>query len=262
MPHPFGSEYTTVSEVAAALERVEADCLSRHDRRGVFATAYLQITRAIERELALGNFQDAEWSARYLVAFGNLYRDAALAFDREDTSNVPKAWRIAFQTARDGEGLVIQHLVLGINAHINHDLALALLVAGLDPGRSMRYADHMRINAILERTTGELKHRVSSLYAPLLQRIDWIAGRLDDDLTRFSIPKAREHAWTFAVMLSGARDPGERAQINRALDEQAAVLARLVLSRPTRHPVLLSAVRTAGRADALAGRFAGFLRRG
>jgi hypothetical protein len=152
--------------------------------------------------------------------------------------------------------------VLGINAHINHDLALALLVAGLDPGRSMRYADHTRINAILERSTGELKHRVSSLHAPLLQRVDWIAGRLDDDLTRFSIPKAREHAWTFAVMMSGARDSGERALMNRALDEQAAVLAQLVLSRPTRHPVLLSAVRTAERADALARRITGFLRRG
>ncbi|CAN5687603.1 DUF5995 family protein [soil metagenome] len=261
MPHPFGSEYTSVAEVAAALERVEADCLSRRDRRGVFATAYLQITRAIERELALGSFQDAAWTAHYLVAFGNLYRNAALAFDSGDMSNVPKAWRLAFQAARDGEGLVIQHLVLGINAHINHDLALALLVAGIDPGRSMRYADHTRVNSILERTTEDLKHQVSSLHAPLLQRIDWIAGRLDDDLTRFSIPKAREHAWTFAVMLSGVRDPGERALMNRALDEQAAVLARLVLSRPTRHPILLSAVRTAGRADAFARRIVGVVRR-
>lgn len=254
MRDALGPPYTTVAEVAAALERVEARCLPLRDRRGVFATAYLRITRAIQREIARGGFEDAEWTGRYLVAFGNLYRDAVLAYESGDTAAVPKSWRIAFDAAGAGGGLVIQHLVLGINAHINHDLALALHVVGVDDDRPKRYADHTLVNDILETATAELKREVSSLYAPLLERVDWIAGRLDDDLTRFSIPRAREHAWTFAVAISAARNAGERALLTRGLDEQAAVLARLILAPPTRHPLLLSVVRTAERADTLARR--------
>src|SRR5215218_6631417 len=112
------AEFTTVDQVAAALEGVESFCLPRRDRRGVFATAYLQITRAVGREILAGRFHDSEWTTRYLISFGNHYRLAFLACDSGDLTAVPKAWRIAFDAAREGTGLVIQHLILGINAHI------------------------------------------------------------------------------------------------------------------------------------------------
>lgn len=244
------AKFGSVGEVRLALERVEAHCLARRDRRGVFATAYLQITRALEAEIAREGFRDPAWTGRYLVEFGNLYRQALLACERGETAAIPKAWRIAFDAAREGRGLVIQHLVLGINAHINHDLALALGRVGIDPERSGRYEDHTRVNAVLEASTAALKSQVSRRHAPLLQRLDWVAGRLDDDLTRFSIPRARDHAWSFAVAIAGAHGASERELLLRALDEQAAVLARLVLSPPTHHPMLLRVVRSAERADA------------
>ncbi len=250
----LGAEYTSVAEVADALERVERRCVPLRDRRGVFATAYLRITRAIDRAIDAGRFHDPEWTRLYLVAFGNLYREAAIACEQGNPDDAPKAWRMAFDAARDGTGLVIQHLVLGINAHINHDLPIALDRIGIGEGqtRAARYADHTMVNRVLEDSTDELKRDVAALYAPVLQRIDWIAGRLDDDLTRFSIPRAREHAWSFALALRGTRSPPERTLLTRSLDEQAAVLARLILSSPTRHPVLLRAVRVAERLDAVA----------
>ena len=243
-------ELTTIPQVAVLLEGVEAHCLLRRDRRGVFATAYLGITRAVEGEIQAGAFHDAAWATRYLVAFGNLYRRALLAWESGDHAAVPKAWRIAFQCAGEGWGLVIQHLLLGINAHINHDLAVALAQVGIDPDRPLRYADHTHINAVLEGATEQLKAGVSAKYAPILERVDWIAGRLDDDLTRFSIPKARDHAWSCAVALAAARGETERSILLRALDEQAGVLAGAILAPPTRHPVLLRTVRSAERADA------------
>jgi len=248
-------EFTDLGEVAVCLERVEAFCLPRRDRRGVFATAYLQITRAIEKEILAGGFHDPAWVARYLISFGNLYRRALLSCEiGAPAGSVPKAWRIAFDAARDGTGLVIQHLVLGINAHINHDLAIALYEVGIDPQRQRKYEDHTRVNEVLEATTERLKSQVSTLYAPLLQRVDWLAGTLDDDLTRFSIPKARDHAWSFAVAIAGARTDAERTLLRRALDDQAAVMARLILAPVTRHPTLLDAVKKAERADKAARR--------
>jgi hypothetical protein len=251
------TEYATTAEVATSLEAVEAYCLPRRDRRGIFCTAYLRITSALEAELETAGFRDPDWVARYLVCFANLYRRALLAYEVGDRPAVPKAWRIAFDAARDGTGLVIQHLVLGINAHINHDLAVALGAVGIDPDRATRYADHTRVNEVLGRATAELKESVGTMYAPLLNRLDRVAGSLDDQLTAFSIPKARDHAWTFAVAITGSRSGAERALLRRALNDQAAVLARVILSRPTRHPWLLRGVRVLERLDAAARRLFG-----
>ncbi len=251
------AEYATTAEVAASLEAVEAYCLPRRDRRGIFCTAYLRITRALDSEMETAGFRDPDWMARYLVCFANLYRRALLAYELGDRPAVPKAWRIAFDAARDGTGLVIQHLVLGINAHINHDLAVALGEVGIDPDRATRYADHTRVNEVLGRATAELKESVGTMYAPLLNRLDRAAGTLDDELTAFSIPKARDHAWGFAVAITGSRSSAERTLLRRALDDQAAVLARVILSRPTRHPWLLRGVRVLERIDKAARRLFG-----
>jgi len=246
--------YRTVDDVIHGLGRIEQHFLARRDRRGVFATAYLEITRAIERSRTDGGFLDSRWTARYLVRFANLYRTALLDYEEGRSGRVPKAWRISFDAARADTGLVIQHLVLGINAHINHDLAIALHEVGIDPERAKRYADHVQINRILERATEGMKHRVAALYAPILLRLDRAVGRLDDDVTNFSIPKAREHAWAFAVALAGTRSEGDHALLRRALDDQAAVLARMVLAPPTRHPLFLNTVRFVERLDSLASR--------
>jgi hypothetical protein len=241
--------YGSVADVTAGLDLIERRFRERHDRRGVFATAYLHITRSILRRLDAGGFEDPAWVRSYLVAFANLYREALLGY--EAGAAVPKAWRMAFDVARAGTGLVVQHLVLGINAHINHDLALALVQCGIDPGRAAKYRDHTAVNDVLAEATAEMKRLVAAIHAPVLHRIDRITGRVDDDVTNFSIPRAREHAWTFAVALAAARTAEDAALLRRALDEQAAVIARLVLASPTRHPVVLTSVRVVERVDAL-----------
>jgi hypothetical protein len=257
MKHLLQSPYQSVQDVADGLATVEAWCLQQQDLRGVFATAYLCITRTIQRQLGTSRFYDAEWQARYLIAFGNLYRRALLDYEEGRKGAVPRAWRIAFDEARARTGFVMQHLTLGINAHINHDLPLALLEIGIDPGRADRYADHTLTNAILGEATDDLKQDVSRMYAPILLRVDRLAGATTNDLTNFSIPKAREHAWTMAVALTSAKTGREVDLVKRALDDQAAVMARVILSSPTRHPTVVKGVGIAKRLDAAIRRATG-----
>lgn len=240
--------YRSIEDVVAGLARLEAVLHPFRDLRGVFATAYLRITRAIESDLDSAGFANTEWMAQYLVSFGNLYREALLAYEQGRKEDVPRCWEIAFDAARAREGLVIQHLTLGINAHINHDLALALGTAGIDP-RDQCYADHVLVNSILALSTDALKKDVARMYAPVLSRVDRLVGRADDDLVNFSIPRAREHAWVMAVALATAPTERERRLVRVALDEQAAVLARLIMSSPTRNPAFLAVVRAARVAD-------------
>lgn len=247
----FESPFQSEEDVKSALELFESWCLENGDLRGVFATAYLQITRAISNEIKEESFNDSKWSANYLVRFANLYREALLNYESNRSRHVPKSWKIAFDLAKKQEGFIIQHLTLGINAHINHDLALALNDVGIDSNREKKYQDHIRINHILEQATDNLKRSVSEKYAPVLKRLDRGLGTVDDKITVFSISKAREHAWAMAVALSYARSAIEKNLLQSSLDEQAAVLSRLILSSPTRSNRLKSGIRKLKWADRL-----------
>ena len=232
----FSGEFLTVDDVIKQLTEFENLCLSGNDLRGVFATAYLHITKSIQEGFSKNIFRDKEWVQSYLIRFGNLYREALADYENGQEKLVPKSWKFSFDLAAQKEGLIIQHLLLGINAHINHDLAIALFDVKIDPDRDDKYADHTKINEILEQATDTLKKEVSVKYAPILKRLDRKTGYVSDEITSFSIPKAREHAWSFAIALTRAANQTEQRFLRKALDDQAAVLARLIMASPTRNP--------------------------
>jgi hypothetical protein len=174
---------------------------------------------------------------------------------------VPKSWKISFSLAKEKEGLIIQHLLLGINAHINHDLAIALFDVSIDPERVQKYGDHNRINDVLAKATEQMKREVSVKYAPILKRLDKKTGYVSDEITNFSIPKARDHAWSFAIALTRAATPTESRILRRALDDQAAVLARLILASPTRDPRVTRGVAFMKSVDGMISRITGYFKR-
>lgn len=223
-------EYQSVSEITNSFKWLENYFFERDDLRGVFATAYLHITQSIGAAIEEDSFEDSTWSQKYLICFANLYRIAIYNYEIGDVELVPKSWRCAFDLAKDRDGFVIQHLLLGINAHINHDLALALHETKIDPQRDHKYKDHTNINIILERATDGLKQNVAEKYAPILKRLDQGLGTIDDDITAFSIPKAREHAWSMAIALVSAQTEFEKHILRKSLNEQASVIAQLILA--------------------------------
>src|SRR5712691_9786574 len=128
--------YQSIEDAIQRLAQLEQAFYDRRDRRAIFVTAYLNITRAVKLRVGENWFQDNAWVTRYAISFANLYRQALLAFERGDAESIPKAWKISFETSVNGTGLVMQDLVLGINAHINHDLSLALIEVSIDPERA------------------------------------------------------------------------------------------------------------------------------
>jgi hypothetical protein len=213
-----------------------------HDRRAIFVTAYLGITQAIKQGVESGLFQDTAWVTCYALCFANLYRTALLAYERGDQAALPKAWRTAFDISKNAGALAIQDLVLGINAHINHDLALALVEVTIDPERPSRYADHCKVNDVLRAATEPLQDRIAQLYAPILNLLDQSCDHLDEEIACFSVEKAREAAWLAAVALTNARDDVERAALRAGLNDRSAVLARLILAPTFAHPWVVGAL--------------------
>src|SRR4051812_34708629 len=224
------STFTSVDDVLTGLTAVAEQFLAAGDRRSIFVEAYILITQELrKRILAGGAFENGDWVASYLIRFGELYRVALVAYETKDEANLPRAWKIAFDTAAKGDAVMLQHLLLGINAHINHDLPNALSTVGIDPDRARAKRDHDAVNAALRTATDPVKEKMFTLYAPALGLLDRLVGPFDDEVTNWSFHKAREAAWDAGVSLVNARDPGEHVRTEEHIDNGAAVLARLLL---------------------------------
>jgi hypothetical protein len=222
--------YATLDDVVADLTALESRFRARGDRRSVFVTLYLVVSKEMRDRVARQAFLDPAWVHRYAVSFASLYRAALDAYDERRTTAVPRAWRLCFDAAAAGGGLVLQHMLLGINAHVNNDLPLALERISIDPDRGRRRQDHDAVNAVLGAVTERATARLSALYAPGLAGLDDFAGELDEMLSQFSLDAARDSAWEAAVALANARDGLERALTSKAISSRAALLARLLLA--------------------------------
>ena len=157
----------TAEERLAALAQEWGDA---SDRRAVFAECYLVMTRRMEENIRAGRFHDGVWvdPRRLLDRFALMYY-----FDAVDSYGglieepvCPVIWHEVLEACADPDCHPLQALMLGINAHINHDLALALVdvlddwPTLDDAARQRRREDHERVNTIIDDTTDEVQRDV------------------------------------------------------------------------------------------------------
>ena len=234
--------YQTLDDVVAGFSSLERHFRTRQDRRSIFLTLYGVVSAEMRDRLASRVFVDAVWVERYAVAFANLYREALEAYDAGRTTAVPRAWRRCFDTAATGNSLVLQDVLLGVNAHVNNDLAFALDRVSLSPDRDSRRRDHNAVNEVLSGVTQRATERLASLYAPGIATMDHAAGEIDELVSRMSLGAARDSAWESACALADARGPVERGLAAARVSARASVMARLLLA-PSRRPVLIATCR-------------------
>lgn len=234
--------FQTLDDMVETLTTWEDRYRQHNDRRAIFVTLYRVVSTAMRTHVRNGAFVDPAWVHRYAVAFGNLFRTAVTAYDEGRRDMVPKAWQICFDAAKAGRGLVLQDMFLGVNAHVNNDLPLALSAVSIDPDRPNRHKDHAAVNAVLGSVTEEATTRIAALYAPGLPALDLAAGQADETVSLFSLELARDSAWEAAVSLANARTSLERDLVVRLIAVRAAALARLLVA-PSANPLLIAASR-------------------
>lgn len=222
--------FQTPQDAHERLARLEERLLARGDRRSVFLTIYTKMTDEVRTGIGGSRFADAEWMTRYLVRFANYYRRAFLRFERGKYGSVPDPWIVAFGTAVRGEALVIQDAFLGVNAHINYDLAFTLDDVGIDPNRASKRADHGEINEILARLVDAQQRALAEIYASGLDDVDRALGGLDEKFTLFTLTEGREQAWRSAVALTDAGWLPIEPYVRWVVSATATGAAYLVLS--------------------------------
>jgi len=198
------------------------------DRAGYFAALYRQVTVEVRTAIRGGLFDDGARMDRFDTLFGNRYFDAYDAWRRDRSG--PRCWREAFGLLDDADTVIVQHLLLGVNAHINLDLAIA--AARTNPGEAIHALrrDFLLINDILARVVLAVQDSIGVL-SPLMSLLDQVGARTDERILDFSVRQAREEAWYNAVLLAGQNEEEREATLER-LDVRAAVLARLT-ARPS-----------------------------
>lgn len=194
--------YRTVAEVRDHLHGLERFFRERNDRRAVFASLYAHATTAIDRAVRQNRFDDGPWVATVTVLFADLYRQALFDFECGRLERVPGAWRLAFEAAR-ADGGALQAAVLGVNAHINHDLAIALERASVAAGRS---SDNALITEVLVGEIEGATERLAALYDADLARLDRQLGGFDEIAMAQILRSWRSEAWDRSFELARASE--------------------------------------------------------
>jgi hypothetical protein len=209
-----------IDETAAELRRI---ALASTDATGYFAALYSRVTSRIGAAIRAGTFADGPALDAFATRFATFYVDAF----REPSSR-PRSWAAAWDVATDSRLLIVQHLLLGINAHVNHDLPLAVVAAADERGdlASIR-PDFDAVNDVLAAT-----------YVDVVADLDrvsrWVnrVARLGADRAfNFSLRRARAQAWSAATRIHPL-DVAARQRAEAELDRVVPVLAYLITRPP------------------------------
>jgi Family of unknown function (DUF5995) len=207
-----GTEPRTIDEVLVRLNGILDDSLRQSARIGYFVALYERVTTNVRRALVAGNvFQDNARMERLDVVFADRF---LAAWDTHSAGGTPtRSWQAAFSRLDDAGPLVVQHLLLGMNAHINLDLGIAAATVAPTPAAlESLWPDFKTINAVLSRLVKVVEDELGQI-SPRLQRIEDFAPGLEDRIFDFGIDVARDFAWALAKELAGTPPAGWDAVI-------------------------------------------------
>jgi hypothetical protein len=217
---------STVAEALARMQQMEA-ALPPGDGVGCFNRMYIETTKALQQQIANGFFRNAKFMAHLDVVFANLFFAAA-----DDWATAPddvaRAWAALLENRARPRVAPIQFALAGMNAHINHDLPLALLQAcleeGCDPDDNL--GDYQKVNAVL--ASIEEQVRDSFLQDPLPDGFS-VEG-VEHAISSWSIEAARDAAWVSSEVCWQLRHlPPLLRRYEKSLDRMVGLASRGLL---------------------------------
>jgi hypothetical protein len=236
---------TTIEEVLDRLDAEIESAVRSGSRNAFFTCMYRLVTRRVRDGIHSGRFEDGPRMERLDVVFANRYLAALHAYQRNERTT--ECWRVTFEAARLGRLVILQHLLLGMNAHINLDLGIA--AAEVAPGASLAALrrDFDEINRVLREMLDEVQDRLARV-SPWMGLLDRVGARTDEAICSFCISGARDLAWRWAERFAVV-SPAELSAEVGVLDG-AVTLLSVPIRRPT--PLVataLAVVRLRERSD-------------
>lgn len=186
---------TTVPEVIDRLREINAETRSPDGVR-TFNRVYLRVTERVLEGLESPDcpYEDKDFMAQLDVDFARLWIDAYAAAKRGDP--VSKAWVPLFEQRRRRGVLPIQFALAGMNAHIEHDLPLAVVqtctARRTTPRNRKVRADYEVVNQVLAGVEAEIRQ---TFLTDIQKHADRHIGPVVQVINAWNIDKARDLAW-------------------------------------------------------------------
>ncbi len=212
-----------IGEVIAAMDAARAD-LPPHDGIGVFLDVYRRVTEQVRQGVAGATFADPQFVEHLDVVFAGIFLEVPVAAAAGGPVN--QAWQPLVDRRSRHDLRPIQFALAGMNAHINHDLAVAVVRTCLDTGISPHKAgihdDYEKVNDVLAQVVRPIRQSFLDANAVAAERP---LSPLADLVSNFSIDKARDAAWVSALTLWEIRNI---AFLERSLEQMMSRTVGLV----------------------------------
>ena len=218
----------TIDEVLAELDQIIRQARETRDRLGYFAVLYRNVTIKVKEGIAAGLFEDGARMEKLDVTFASRYLTALDSFRRGQP--LSKCWLVCFRLASKWRPIILQQLLIGMNAHINFDLGIA--AQSVAPGAQLDSLKHdfEVINGILGGMVVKVRSDVEEV-SPWIKFLDHIDPSGEDAVINFSLGKARASAWLVANMVN-TTPPEHLARKLSILDDGVAILGSLIGNPP------------------------------
>jgi hypothetical protein len=199
-----------------------------NNRVAAFNKLYLTITRRVDLAVRT-TAKSPEFLELLDVEFAKRYFRALDQWNKGD-ADTPDVWEVLFKHAGNLEMSELVAAVLGVNAHINHDLSLALISTwqqlGPPPDDTI-YPDYLLVNQIFYEEIQPLRRGFSDNWQLELDRL---VGPLDDWSQRLLVKVTRAEAWETARRLWPLHDnPADFEEARRLMDKAAALLGEWMI---------------------------------
>jgi hypothetical protein len=211
-----------IPDVLKIMQSIDATCADE-DGLKWFNWLYMTVTETIENKVAGGGFKDPAWLSELDVLFARLYFEAVAG--ELSGGSCPECWK-AMLSVRDKVKIArIQFALAGMNAHINYDLAMAIVstceaMNTIPQHGTTQYDDFTSVNPTLDGLIDEAKQRLNvRLPGDALPAV----SHLEDLIATWDLATFREKAWDSAQSLWGESD----AEINIRMDLRDAIVATL-----------------------------------
>lgn len=226
-------EATTVQEVLDRLTALD-ESLPATDGVKWFNKLYLEVTQNVASAVPDQPQADPGFLAALDVYFGNRYFHA---LDEAGDAALPHqypfhAWKPLFEARFNKEIAPVQFALAGMNAHINHDLAIGVCDTcagrGETPG-DQQHKDYNSVNGLIAKVEKGMK---AWLMTGLLKELDLAFNPMDDIVAVWDVERARDAAWVRAEVLWSLRDLPELRDAYEAMNDRTTELASRALLVP------------------------------
>ena len=219
----------TIADVVARMQAIDA-LLPNNDGLKWFNRLYLMVTQQVDLKPPGGTWQSPAWLTHLDTIFAGLYFSAVAASLAEFSSSFLHGLRSS-NRASPPASTAFSSRSPRMNAHINHDLALALDTTNADldvtpSPTSPQFADYQSINGLLNIVMPAALTMLATDTLGVLAEDTGKVGRL---LAFWDICRARSLAWDFANTLSILPDPARDAALT-AQDALTGTLGRAILA--------------------------------